>query len=455
MLEKLFKLKENKTDAKTEILAGITTFMTVAYILAVNPSILSASGMDQSAILMATAIASFIACIAMALLSNYPFVLAPGMGLNAYFAFTVCGSMGYPWQVALLAVLIEGVIFILLSLTNLREAIFNAIPLTLKKAVSAGIGLFIAFIALQNANIIVNDDATLVVMVRFVDEFSTVGVTALLAIVGFFIIALLSHRQVKGAILIGIFATWILGILCQLIGVYVPTPDAGFYSLIPRWSSFDITALGSTFGKCFDFAAMGNIKVLDLIIVVFAFLFVDIFDTLGTVVGVAMKANLLDEDGKLPRIKGALLADAIGTTVGAIFGTSTVTTYVESSSGVSEGGRTGLTSVTAGLLFLLAIVFAPIFISIPSFATAPALLYVGFLMLSAIRDIDFTDLTEAVPAYLCVIFMPLAYSISEGIVLGLISYVVINLFAGKENRKKITPLMYILAILFILKYIFL
>ncbi len=451
MLEKLFKLKENKTDVKTEVLAGITTFMTVAYILAVNPSILSASGMDSSAILVATAVASFIACVAMALLANYPFVLAPGMGLNAYFAFTVCGAMGYSWQVALFAILIEGVIFLLLSVTNVREAIFNAIPMTLKKAVSAGIGLFIAFIALQNAGIIVNDDSTLVVMTKFYQNFSTAGITALLAVVGFFIIAFLCQKKFKGAILVGIFATWIIGIICQLCGVYVPDYE-NFFSLIPSWSSFDITAVGTTFGQCFNFAAMGGVKVMDMVVIVFAFLFVDVFDTLGTVVGVAMKADMLDENGKLPRIKGALLADAIGTTVGAIFGTSTVTTYVESSSGVSEGGRTGLTAITAGLLFLLSLILAPIFISIPSFATAPALLYVGFLMISAVKDIDFTDLTEAVPAYLCLLFMPLAYSISDGIALGMVSYVVINLVSG--NRKKITPLMYVLCVLFILKYIF-
>lgn len=452
MLEKLFKLKENKTDVKTEVLAGVTTFMTMAYILAVNPSILSASGMDSSAILVATAVASFIGCLAMAIFANYPFVLAPGMGLNAYFAFTVCGAMGYSWQVALLAIFIEGVIFLALSVTNVREALFNAIPVTLKSAVSVGIGLFIAFIALQNAGIIVNDDSTLVVMTKFSQNFSTAGICAVLTIVGFFIIAFLSQKKVKGAIFIGIVATWILGIICQLCGVYVPD-NQSYFSLIPSWSSFDITAIKYTFGQCFNFSAMGNIKVMDMVVIVFAFLFVDVFDTLGTVVGVAMRANMLDENGKLPKIKGALLADAIATTAGAIFGTSTVTTYVESSSGVSEGGRTGLTAITAGLLFLLSLVLAPIFISIPSFATAPALLYVGFLMISAIKNIEFSDLTEAVPAYLCMLFMPLAYSISDGIALGMVSYVVINLVCGK--RKKITPLMYVLAVLFVLKYIFL
>jgi len=452
MLEKLFKLKENKTDVKTEVLAGVTTFMTMAYILAVNPSILSASGMDSSAILVATAVASFIGCLAMAIFANYPFVLAPGMGLNAYFAFTVCDTMGYSWQVALLAIFIEGVIFLALSVTNVREALFNSIPVTLKSAVSVGIGLFIAFIALQNAGIIVNDDSTLVVMTKFSQNFSTAGICAVLAIVGFFIIAFLSQKKVKGAIFIGIVATWILGIVCQLCGVYVPD-NQSYYSLIPSWSSFDITAIKYTFGQCFNLSAMGNIKVMDMVVIVFAFLFVDVFDTLGTVVGVAMRANMLDENGKLPKIKGALLADAIATTAGAIFGTSTVTTYVESSSGVSEGGRTGLTAITAGLLFLLSLVLAPIFISIPSFATAPALLYVGFLMISAIKNIEFSDLTEAVPAYLCMLFMPLAYSISDGIALGMVSYVVINLVCGKS--KKITPLMYVMAVLFILKYIFL
>lgn len=452
MLEKLFNLKANDTNFKTEVIAGLTTFMAMAYILAVNPSILSAAGMNRDAVLLATALASFIGCMAMALLANYPFALAPGMGLNAYLAFTVCGSMGYSWQIALFAVFVEGLIFVVLSLTNVREAIFNAIPLGLKKGVSAGIGLFIAFIGLQGANIVVNDDSTLLTYVRFVGEFHTIGIGALLCLIGLFITVILHAKKIKGSILIGILATWILGMISQAIGLYVPNPDAGFYSLYPTFSLVDFGSLGETFGKCFalDFS---SIKILDFIVIMFAFLFVDIFDTLGTLIGVATKADMLDEEGKLPRIKPALLADSIATSAGAILGTSTTTTFVESSAGVAAGGRTGLSSVVTGLLFLLAIFFAPIFTAIPSFATAPALIFVGFLMISSIISIDFDDLTEAVPAYLAMIAMPLMYSISEGIALGVISYVIINVFCGKA--KKVKPLMYILAVLFVLKYIFL
>lgn len=452
MLEKFFKLKENGTNVRTEVVAGVTTFMTMAYILAVNPSILSASGMDAQAVLIATAIASFIGTICMALLANYPFALAPGLGLNAYFAYTVCGSMGYSWQIALFAVFVEGLIFIVLSLTNVREAIFNAIPLQLKKGVSVGIGLFIAFIGLQNAGIVVNNDSTLVSIVDFTADFHTSGISALLAVIGIFIIAVLYVKKVKGAILIGIFATWILGIICQLTGLYVVTPDAGYYSLIPAWSSFNLGAISSVFGQCFK-ADFSSLRAFDFVAIVCAFLFVDIFDTLGTLIGCATKADMLDKEGKLPRIKEALLADAIATTAGAVLGTSTTTTFVESSAGVAEGGRTGLSSVVTGLLFLLAVFLSPIFITIPSFATAPALLFVGFLMISAVTAIDFNDFTEAVPAYLALIAMPLTYSISEGIAAGVISYVVINLIS--EKAKKITPLMYVLAVLFICKFIFL
>lgn len=455
MLENFFKLKENNTTVKTEVIAGLTTFMTMAYILAVNPSILSASGMDSQAILMATAISAAIGTFIMALIANYPFALAPGLGLNAYFAYTVCGSMGYSWQFALLAVFIEGIIFIVLSVTNVREAIFNAIPTTLKKGVSVGIGLFIAFIGLQNGHVVVNDDATLVTVVDFAnkDTFHTVGISAILAIIGLLIIAILAVKGFKGAILIGMFITWILGIICQLCGVYKVDIDAGYYSLIPSWASFDLGALKLTFGQCFNAEAIGNVKIVDFIVIMCAFLFVDMFDTLGTLIGVANKANMLDKDGKLPRIKQALLADAIATSAGAVFGTSTTTTFVESSAGVSEGGRTGLSSIVTGFLFLISIIFAPIFTTIPGFATAPALIYVGFLMITSVVDIDFNDFTEAIPAYLTLVAMPLMYSISEGIAVGIISYVVINLVCGKA--KKITPLMYILAVLFIAKYIFL
>lgn len=450
MLEKFFKLRENKTNVKTEVVAGVTTFMTMAYILAVNPSILSASGMDSQAVLMATALAAFIGTLAMALMANYPFALAPGLGLNAYFAYTICGEMGYSWKFALMAVFIEGIIFILLSLTKVREAIFNAIPLQLKKGVSVGIGLFIAFIGLQGAKLVV-DSSTLVTVVDFRENFNTVGIGALLAVVGLFVIAILYVKKVKGSILIGIVVTWVLGMICQATGIYHVDAEAGFYSLYPAWSEFNLGAIGDTFGQCFN-ADFSSVKIADFVIIVFAFLFVDMFDTLGTLIGVANKADMLDKDGKLPRIKEALLADAVATSAGAVLGTSTTTTFVESSAGVAEGGRTGLASVVTGFLFLLSIFFAPVFCAIPSFATAPALIFVGFLMVSAVVEIDFNDMTESIPAYLSLIAMPLMYSISEGIAIGVIYYVVINLICGKA--KKITPLMYILAVLFVLKYIF-
>lgn len=455
MLEKLFKLKENGTDVKTEVLAGVTTFMTMAYILAVNPSILGDAGMNTNAVLLATAISSFIGCICMAFMANYPFALAPGMGLNAYFTYTVCIGMGVSWQTAFLAVFAEGIIFIILSLTNVREAIFNAIPLTLKTAVSAGIGLFIAFIGLQNAKIVVNSDATLVTYQPFRANFSTEGITALLAIIGVIITAYLVIKKVKGDIFIGIIVTWALGMICQAIGIYVPNPEAGWYSLYPNFSAgWDFASLGETFGAVFK-ADFSEIGIANFIVVMFAFLFVDVFDTLGTLIGVASKADMLDKDGKLPRIKGALMADAVATTSGAVFGTSTVTTFVESASGVAAGGRTGLTAIVTGLLFLLSIVFSPLFLSIPSFATAPALIVVGFYMMCNVVKIDFNDYIEAIPAYLTILFMPIMYSISEGIVIGVISYTVLVLITGKAKEKKLSPLMYVLSILFICKYIFL
>lgn len=456
MLEKFFKLKESKTDMKTEIMAGITTFMTMAYILAVNPSILSAAGMDANAVLIATALASFIGTMLMALLANYPFALAPGMGLNAYFAYSVVIGMGYSWELALLAVFVEGIVFIILSLTNVREAIFNAIPMTLKSAVSVGIGLFIAFIGLQNAKLVVNSDATLITYQSFKgNDFSSIGIGAILSLLGVLIISVLLIKKVKGGILFGILITWILGIICELTGIYVPNPDAGMFSVIPSAIvSFDFSSLGNTFGKVFT-ADLSHFNILDFIIVMFSFLFVDLFDTLGTLIGVSSKANMLDKDGKLPRIKGALLADAIATSAGAVLGTSTTTTYVESASGVSEGGRTGLTAIVTALLFLLAIVFSPLFLTIPSFATAPALIVVGFYMMGAVVKINFEDMSDAIPAFLCIIAMPLAYSISEGIAIGVISWTLINLITGKAKEKKISILMYVLTVLFILKYVFL
>lgn len=456
MLERVFKLQENHTNAKTEIMAGITTFMTMAYILAVNPSILSATGMDANAILIATSLSAFIGTALMALLANYPFALAPGMGLNAYFAYTVVLKMGYTWQMALMAVFAEGLIFIVLSLTNVREAIFNAIPATLKSAVSVGIGLFIAFVGLQNAKLIVNSDSTLLTYQSFKGEtYHSVGVGAILALIGVLIIAVMLVKKVKGAILYGILITWVLGIVCELCGVYIPDAEAGMYSVIPTsFVSFDFSALGQTFGQVFkvDFSGL---NVLDFFAVMFAFLFVDLFDTLGTLIGVASKADMLDENGRLPRIKGALLADAIATSAGAVLGTSTTTTYVESASGVTEGGRTGLTAMTTGVLFLLAVIFSPLFLTIPSFATAPALIVVGFYMLGAVAKIDFDDLSDAIPAFLTIVAMPLAYSISEGIAIGVISWTLLNLITGKASEKKISPLMYVLTVLFILKYILL
>ena len=378
------------------------------------------------------------------------------MGLNAYFAYTVVLSMGYSWQMALLAVFVEGIVFIVLSLTNVREAIFNAIPLTLKSAVSVGIGLFVAFVGLQNAKLIVNSDSTLLTYQHFKGEtFHSVGIGALLTLVGVLLIAVMLIKNVKGAILYGIILTWVLGIICELTGIYVPDAEAGMYSVIPTaFVSFDFSSLGNTFGQVFnlDFT---NFNIGNFIVVMFAFLFVDLFDTLGTLIGVASKADMLDEEGKLPRIKGALLADAIATSAGAVLGTSTTTTYVESASGVTEGGRTGLTAATTAVLFLLASIFSPLFLTIPSFATAPALIVVGFCMMGAVVKINFDDMTDAIPAFLTILVMPLAYSISEGIAIGVVSWTLINLLSGKAKEKKITPLMYVLTVLFILKYIFL
>ena len=456
--EKFFKLKEHGTDVKTEIIAGVTIFMTMAYILAVNPSVLGATGMDKGAVFTATAIASFIGTLMMALFANYPFALAPGMGLNAYFAYTVVLGMGYTWQTALTAVFVEGLIFILLSVTNVREQIFNAIPRNLKSAVSVGIGLFIAFIGLQNSKIVIGG-ATLVSLFSL-DGYNTlhgvsatfndVGITVLLACLGVLITGVLVAKQVKGNILLGILATWVLGIICQLTGLYIPNPDLGFYSLLTNFSNGIIPpSITPVFGKL-DF---NNIFTFKFAVVIFAFLFVDIFDTIGTLIGVSTKAGMLDKDGKLPKIKGALLADAVATTAGAVLGTSTVTTFVESASGVAEGARTGLASLTTAVLFLLSLFLSPLFLAVPAFATAPALIVVGFYMFSNVIEIDFKDITEALPCYICIFAMPFFYSISEGISLGVITYTLMNLISGKA--KKITVLMYILTILFLLKYLFL
>ena len=447
----MFHLKEKGTNVRTEVLAGITTFMTMAYILAVNPGILSASGMDTGAVFTATALASAIASFCMALFANMPFVLSAGLGLNAYFAYTVCNIMGYSWQQALTAIFIEGVIFIILSLTNVREAIFNAIPAQMKLAVSVGIGLFICFIGLQNSHIVV-DGSTLVSLYSLENSFHTgtfnsEGISVILTMIGVVITAYLMYKGIKGGILIGMILIWVIGIALELAGIYIPNPELGFYSLIPASIVSMPASVAPTFMKI-DFSF---IKSVDFFVVMFAFLFVDLFDTLGTIIGCASKADMLDEDGKLPGIKGALLADAVGTTVGAVLGTSTITTFVESSSGIAEGGRTGLTAIVSGLLFVLALFFSPLFLTIPSFATAPALIIVGFMMVQQVVKIDWEDLLESIPAFICIISMPFMYSISEGISFGVISYVLLHVITGKF--KKVSPLMYVLAVVFVIKYL--
>ena len=442
ILERLFHVSANGSSIKTELLAGITTFMTMAYILAVNPTILSAAGMDKGAVLTATALASCLGCLCMAFFANYSFALAPGMGLNAFFAYTVVLQMGYTWQMALSAVFMEGIIFIILSLTNVREALFNAIPMTLKKAVSAGIGLFIALIGLLNAQIIVANPATKISLF-----------SVLLAMIGILFTAVLMVKKVRGNILWGILFTWILAILCEAVGWYTPNPQAHMYSVIPDLSAGAASFIPASLSPILGQLDFSNMISFNFLVVMFAFLFVDIFDTLGTLIGVSSKANMLDENGKLPRIKGALMADSVATTAGALLGTSTTTTFVESATGVSEGGRTGLTAVCVAVLFALSLFFSPFFMAIPAFATAPALVIVGFLMLTSVAGINFNDFSESIPAYITIISMPFCYSISEGISFGIISYVVINVLTGKRN--KISLLMYFLAIIFVLKYIFL
>lgn len=454
-LEKTFKLKEHQTSVKTEIIAGLTTFMTMAYILAVNPGILGSTGMDAGAVFTATALGAVLGCVVMAVLSNYPFALAPGMGLNAFFAYTVCGQMCYSWKVALAAVFVEGILFIILSLTKVREALFNCIPPALKFGVTSGIGLFIAFIGLQNSKIVV-DGPTLVGLYPFKaaladGSFCHTGIGALLAIIGILITAALLAKKVPGGILLGILFTWVMGMACELTGLYVPDPKLGAFSVMPNFSNgISIPSLAPTFMHL-DFSA---IATFNFITIMLSFMFVDLFDTLGTLIGVASKADMLDKDGKLPKIEGALLADSIATTGGAVLGTSTVTTFVESSAGVAAGGRTGLTSIVVAFLFLVSLFLAPIFLAIPAFATAPALVVVGFLMVSSLLRIDFEDFTEAVPAFIAAIAMPFMYSISEGISMGVISYVIINLVTGAYKTKKTSWIIYALAVIFVLKYIY-
>ena len=469
-LGKFFGFNRNRTDLRTEIVAGITTFMTMAYILAVNPNLLSMAGIPRGGVFVATCLAAVVGTLLMAFMSNYPFVLAPGMGLNAFLTFGVCMGMGYSWQFALLAVFVEGFVFLALSLTPVREAIFNCIPFTLKKAVAAGIGLFICFIALQTSGVIGDNGAVLVQMIKFTDpnvSMHSTGICALLALVGTVLTAVMLVKKWKGAILIGIFATWGLGMIAQATGLYVPDPSVKCFSLYPTLTFDGLLDTFRSFGDtlCAIFKPAGwthtvdNQVVgsgwslamsLDFFVVMFAFFFVDLFDTLGTLIGVSMKGGFLTKEGKLPRISGALCADAIATSVGAVFGTSTTTTYVESASGVMVGGRTGFTAVISAVLFALAIIFAPVFLAIPAFATAPALIIVGYMMLSSAVEINFSDPGEAIPAFLAIVGMPFAYSISEGIMWGVISYTLVNLISGKA--KKIHWIMYILTALFIAKY---
>lgn len=427
MLKKLFGFDPKTSTIRTEIMAGITTFLTMAYILAVNPNILGETGMDKGALFTTTVVISAVTTLLMAVYAKLPFALGPGMGLNAFFAYSVCMVMGYSWQFALTAVFLEGLIFILLTVTNLREQLVYLIPDTLKKAISAGIGIYIAFIGLKNSEIIINNDSTLVSLGNVIQG------PALLGIIGIILTSVLLVKKVKGALLIGILATTIIGIpmgVTKLTGIFSTPP-----SIEPIFFQFE----------------WDKIFTQDMVIIVFTFLFVDLFDTIGTIIGVTTRANMTDKNGKIPRLKQAFLVDAIGTTGGAIMGTSTVTTFVESAAGVEVGGRSGLTAFAASMCFVLALFLAPFFLSIPASATAPALVLVGVMMIASMTKIDFSDFSEAIPAFVCIIFMPLAYSISDGIVLGHISYVVINLLCG--NFKKLSIGMYILAAVFMLKFL--
>ena len=428
MLKKLFGFDSTKTTIRTEIVAGITTFLTMSYILAVNPTMFGElDGMPVGSVFTSTALAAIVGCLAMAFVGKLPFGLAPGMGLNAFFVYSVCMGMGYSWQFALTAVLIEGLIFIVLTLTNLREAIVNAIPMSLRNAIGAGIGLFIAFIGLKSAGVVVADGATLVALGDV-----TSG-SALLAFIGLVITGFMYSRNVPGAILLGIIITMVIGIplgVTEFKGI-VSAPE----SIAPIFCQFE-------FDKIFS---------VDMLVVVFTFFFIDMFDTVGTLVGVCTKAKMMDENGNIYRVKQAFMADSIATTFGAILGTSTTTTYVESAAGVAQGGRSGLTALVVGGCFVIAMFFSPLFLSIPSAATAPALIIVGLLMAEQIKNVDFDDFSESIPAFVCMLMMPLTYSISNGILIGMITYVLMNMICGKF--KKLSPAMYILAILFILKYI--
>lgn len=456
-MEKLFKLKENGTTVRTEIIAGVTTFLAMAYILAVNPSILSAAGMDQSAVFAATAVSAAFATLIMAFFANYPVALASGMGLNAYFAYTVVPQLQEqgitnPWQVALTAILVEGIIFIILSIFKFRETLVNKVPANLKNGISAGIGLFVTIVGLKGAGVVTTDayyDGKAVQSSTLVKLGDLGSAPVVLALVGLLIVAALWHFKVKGSILIGILATWVLGIIAQLTGWYDGT------SLIPDFSNYHVFGpvvdMGSKLAFHFDFGYVAS-NVVNFAVIVFAFLFVDLFDTVGTLIGVAQEGKLLNEKGELPRVGRALMSDAIGTCAGACLGTSTVTSYVESTTGVAEGGRTGLTAFTSAILFLLALPLYPIFLAIPSFATAPALVFVGLLMLKNITKMDFnTDIADTVGGFLAIIMMPFAYSIATGIMFGILSWVILKVVTGKI--KDIHPVMWVAFGLFVLRIV--
>ena len=452
-LNRLFHLKERGTSVRTEMLAGLTTFVTAAYVLAVNPSVMSAAGMDAGAVFTATALVCFLGTCVMALLTNYPFVLVPSMGLNAYFAYTVVLGMGYSWEVALAAIFLEGAVFAVISLTSLRDKIFGAIPLNLKYAISAGIGLFITIIGLKSSGLVVSSQATLVSIFSFTGSvadgtFNTAGISVILFCLGLVITAVLMARNVKGNILLGILITWVLGIACELCGLYVPDAAAGYASLLPDFSrGLAVPSLAPTFLKM-DFSQIAN---LGFLVVTFAFLLTSLFDTVGSLIGLGAKAELLDEEGNMPAVRGAMASESVATMIAGLLGNSATCCSVECAAGIAEGGRTGLMALTTGVLFLLSMFLSPICLAIPSFATAPALVIVGFLMVSSVLKVDFNNPCEGVPAFLCFMGMPLCYSIVEGISLGIISYVLINLLCG--NHKKISPMMYVLAVVFILKYV--
>lgn len=448
-MEKLFKLKENGTTVKTELIAGLTTFLAMVYILAVNPSILSAAGMDAGAVFTATAVSAFFGCVFMAVFANYPIALASGMGLNAYFAFSVCVPMAQagvqdPWQIALTAILVEGIIFIILSLFKFRETLVNKVPANLKYGISVGIGLFIVIVALEGSGVVVADPSTVLTMGNITSA------PFALSIIGLLIIAILRHFKVPGDILIGILATWILGMLAQVIGWYHVDVEAGMYSLFPSFDGASLLPAAPNFFK-FDFSYVTS-HIMEFAVIVFSFLFVDLFDTVGTVIGIADKADLLDKDGNLPKAGGALMADAVATVVGACLGTSTVTSYVESSAGVAAGGRTGLTALTTGVLFLIALVLSPIFLAIPSFATTPALLFVGLLMMSSVKKMTFDgDLADVVAGFVAIVMMPFTYSIANGIMFGILSWVILKVCTGKI--KEVHPVMWVAAALFVLRIV--